>query len=129
MDECLLEGANLEREIINKTGYLCCLPDKITIFLQKNSLQDCFELLANGAVDEEVDGGIDGKKEVISAGQAEVPGGSDQHVVTPGYINIIICPSPWVLFSLSLRTSTLRRLVRVLTRKLSHYMAQENCLT
>ena len=34
-----------------------------------------FELGPDGAVDEEVDGGVDGEGEMVGAGQAQVPGG------------------------------------------------------
>ena len=53
------------------------LPGDIFIFPQENSPQDSLKLLAHGAVDEEVDGGVDAEKEVVGAGQAQVPGGSD----------------------------------------------------
>ena len=43
-----------------------------------------FELGPDGAVDEEVDGGVDGEGEVVGAGQAEVPGGPHQPLAAPG---------------------------------------------
>ena len=67
----------INSKLRNKTKYLPNLPGDIFIFPQENSPQDSLELLANGAVDEEVDGGVDGEKEVVGAGQAQVPGGSD----------------------------------------------------
>ena len=58
-------------------------PCDIFVFPIKNCPHDCLELSADRAVDEEVDGGVDGEKEVVGAGQAEVPGGSDQKVTAP----------------------------------------------
>ena len=43
-----------------------------------------FELGPDGAVDEEVDGGVDGEGEMVGAGQAQVPGGPHQPLAAPG---------------------------------------------
>ena len=47
-----------------------------------------FELSPDGAVDEEVDGGVDGECEMVGAGQAEVPGGPHQPLAAPGTSDI-----------------------------------------
>ena len=53
--------------------YLDRPSDIFVIFLEEKSSQDSFEPLANGAVDEEVDGGVDSEEEVVGAGEAQVP--------------------------------------------------------
>ena len=47
-----------------------------------------FELGPDGAVDEEVDGGVDGECEMVGAGQAEVPCGPHQPLAAPGTSDI-----------------------------------------
>ena len=47
-----------------------------------------FELGPDGAVDEEVDGGVDGEGEMVGAGQAQVPGGPHQPLAAPGTSDI-----------------------------------------
>ena len=64
--------------------YKCYFPLYILVLLDEDSLQDCLELPADRAIDEEVDGGIDGEKEMVGAGEAEVPGGADEQVAAPG---------------------------------------------
>ena len=65
--------------------------DIFVIILQEKPPQDSFEPLANGAVNEEVDGGVDGEEEVVGAGQAQVPKRPYQGMLAPGlYENITL---------------------------------------
>ena len=54
------------------------VPIGLFVFPGENSPQDHLKLLANGAVNEEVNWGVDGEKKMVGAGKAEVPGGSDE---------------------------------------------------
>ena len=60
----------------NKFENLFQLQLRLCTMLKKNSSSDCLEPIPNGAVDEEVDGCVDGEKEVVGACQTEIPGGS-----------------------------------------------------
>ena len=57
----------IDKKYFDKPSDICA------IFLEEKSPQDSFEPLANGAVDEEVDGGVDSEEEVVGAGEAKVP--------------------------------------------------------
>ena len=77
-DGFLLDSSNLEDKTKkNPKMFHLRLPGDLFIFPGENSPHDSLELLANRAVDEEVDGGVDAEKEVVGAGQAQVPGGAD----------------------------------------------------